>query len=87
MTEVDADGGGSVKLAWARVRVSCKGKYMCMIWLRRKLGFSSDVRARVRLRLRVKMCLLLGINAQGEDSSPGLGPRVRVRCSVRFTVT
>jgi len=41
----------------------------------------------VRLRLMVKMCLLVGTNVEGEESSLVLGPRVRVRCSLRFTVT
>jgi len=86
MPEFDADFGGSVRLAWARVRVYCRGKSMCMIRLQRDLWSSSDVRARVRLRLRFKMCLLFGINVEGEESSPGLGPRVRFRCSVKYTV-
>jgi len=87
MTDVNADGGNSVKGAWARVRVSSKGMSMHMIRLWREFLFNSDVSAMVRLRLRVKMCLLVGINVEGKESSPGLGPRVRVRWSVRFTVT
>jgi len=74
-------------LAWARFRVHCKGKSMHMIRLRREFGFNSDVSARVRLNLRVKMCLLVGSNVEVRVSSPGLGSRVRLRCSVRFTGT
>ena len=55
MTDVVADGGLSVKGAWAWVRFSCKRKSMLMRSLPRELGFTSDVRASVRLRLRVKM--------------------------------
>ena len=56
MTDVDADGGRTVKGARAMVRVSCKRKSMQMRWLPRELEFTSDVRASVRLRLCVKMC-------------------------------
>ena len=30
-------------------------------------------------------CVVIDINVAGEESSPGLGARVRVSCSVRFT--
>ena len=59
MTDVDADGGGSVKGAWAWVRVFYKRKSMQMRWLPRELWFTSDVRASVRLRLKVKIVSLL----------------------------
>ena len=51
MTDVDADGGVSVKRAWDRVRVICKRKCMRMRQLLRELGLSSDVSASVRLKL------------------------------------
>ena len=51
MTEVDADGGGSVNGAWDRVRVICKRKSMWMRQLQRELWFSSDVNASVRFKL------------------------------------
>ena len=56
MTDVDADGGGSVKVAWDRIRVICKRKSMRQRRFPRKLGFSSDVSASVRLKLSVRMC-------------------------------
>ena len=56
MTDVDADVGGSVKVAWDRVRVICKIKSMQKRRLPRKLGFSSDVSVSVRFNLSVKMC-------------------------------
>jgi len=87
MTDANADGVGSVKGAWARVRVSCEGKPMHMIRLRREFGFNSDLSARVSFRLSVKMCLLVGSNVEARVSSPGLVSRVRLRCSVRFTGT
>ena len=55
MTFVDADGCGSVKEAWDRVRVICKRKSIQKRHLPRDLGFSSDVSASVRLKLQVKM--------------------------------
>jgi len=70
MRYVKADGGVSVKGAWARIRFSCKGKSMHMIRLQREFGFNSDVRTRVRLNLRVKMCLLVGSYVEGGVSSP-----------------
>jgi len=87
MTDVNAHGGGSVKGALSRVRGSCKGKSMHMIRLRREFGFNSDMSASVRLRLMVKMCLHVGSNVEGAVTSPGLGTRVRLRCSVRFRGT
>ena len=56
MTDVDADGGGSVKGAWDRVRVICKRKSMWKRRLPREFLFSSDVSANVRFKLPVKMC-------------------------------
>ena len=56
MTDVDADGGGSVKVAWDRVRVICKRKSMQKRLLPRELWFSSDVSASARLKLSVMMC-------------------------------
>ena len=53
MTYEDADGGSSVKGAWARVTVSCKRKSMWMRCLLKELGFTSDVRASVSLRFRI----------------------------------
>ena len=56
MKDVDADGDGSVKLAWDRVSIFCKRKSMRKRWLLRELGFSSDVSVSVRFKLSVKMC-------------------------------
>ena len=56
MTDVDADGVGSVKGNRERVSVLCKRKSMQMRWLPRELGLSSDVSASVRFKLSVKMC-------------------------------
>ena len=56
MTDVDANGGGSVKGAWDRVSVICKRKCMRKRRLPRELGLSSDVSASVRFKLRVKVC-------------------------------
>jgi len=58
-----------------------------MLRLRRELGVNSDVMAKVIYRLKVKTCFLVGINIEGGVSSPGLGARVKVRCSERFTGT
>ena len=55
MTDVDADGGGSVKGAWDRVRVICKRKSVQKTWLPRELRFSSYVSASVTLKLPFKM--------------------------------
>ena len=55
MTDVDADGGVSVKGDWDRVTVICKRKSMRKRSLPRELGFSSDVSASVRLKLSVKL--------------------------------
>ena len=56
MTDVDADGVGSVKGAWDRVRVICKRKSVQKRWLLRELVFSSYVSVCVTLKLPVKMC-------------------------------
>ena len=56
MTDVDADGGGSVNGDWDRWRVLCKRKSMWKTRLLRELWFSSDVSASVRFKLSVKMC-------------------------------
>ena len=56
MTDVDADGGVSVKEAWDRVRVISKSKSMWKRRLPRELGFSSDVSAIVRFKFSVKKC-------------------------------
>ena len=56
MTDIDADGHGSVKGAWGRVRAICKKKSMQKRRLARELGFSTDVSASVRFKLSVKMC-------------------------------
>ena len=56
MTDVDADGGGSVKGAWDMVRVICKRKSKQKLWLPREFGFSSDVSASATLKIRVRMC-------------------------------
>ena len=52
--------------------------------LQRELGISSVVSVSVRFKLRVKI-VVVDINVSGIESSPGLGARFRVRCSVRFT--
>ena len=51
MTDVVADGGGSVKGAWDTLRVICKRKSVQKRWFPRELGFSSDVSASVRFKL------------------------------------
>ena len=56
MTDIDADGGDSVKGYWDRVKVICKRKSIQKRRLPRELGFSSDVSASVRFKLSVKMC-------------------------------
>ena len=56
MTDIDADGGGSVIGAWDRVRFICKRKSMRKRRLPREIGLSSDVSASVRFKLSVKMC-------------------------------
>ena len=56
MTDVDADGGGSVNGAWDRVSFICNRKSLRKRRLSRELGFSPDVSASVRFKVRVKMC-------------------------------
>ena len=56
MTDVDADGGGTLKVAWDRVGDMCKRKSKWKRRLPRELGFSTDVIASVRLKLSVRMC-------------------------------
>ena len=75
MTDVDADGVGSVKGAWDRVRFICKRKSVQKRRLPRELGFSSDVSASVRSSSELR-CVVVDINVAGEESSPGLGARV-----------
>ena len=65
MTDVDADGGGSVNGDWERVRVICKRKSMWKSWLLRELGFSSDVSASVRFKLSVR-CVSVDTNVAVE---------------------
>ena len=56
MTDIDADGGGSLNGAWDTVSFICKRKSLRKRRLSRELGFSSDVSASVRFKVRVKMC-------------------------------
>ena len=73
-----------MKGAWESVSFFCKRKSMWKRRLPRELGLSSDVSASVRFKLSVR-CIAVDINVAGEESSPGLGARVRVSCTVRFT--
>ena len=54
MTDVDADGGSSVKGDCYRVNVICKRKSMRKRRLPRELGSSSDVSVSVRSSQRIK---------------------------------
>jgi len=53
MTDVEADGVGSDKVAMARVRVLCSVRCTGRIGGWTDLGLVSDVRASARLRFRV----------------------------------
>ena len=53
MTDIEADGVGSGKVARARVRVLCSVRCTGRIGVWTDLGLVSDVRASARLRFRI----------------------------------
>ncbi|KAI5159633.1 Hydrocephalus-Inducing Protein [Manis pentadactyla] len=87
MTEVNADSGGSVKLAWAMDRISCKGKSMRMTRLWREFRFISDGEYAIQFQdyseSRLISMVLVEFQAIEFASDPDVSAMARL--SFRFT--